>query len=63
MNDLALKTPDIYSITCESAQVYIGQTGHLIETRFKNITDTSVRTNPRIWRWQNTASFKAIGQS
>jgi predicted GIY-YIG superfamily endonuclease len=32
---LGLKTPGIYSISCESGKVYIGQTGHSIKIRIK----------------------------
>jgi predicted GIY-YIG superfamily endonuclease len=35
MDNLALKTPGIYSIPCECGKVYIGQTGHSIDTRVK----------------------------
>jgi hypothetical protein len=34
-DDLGLKTPGVYSITCECGQVYIGQTGRSIDTRIK----------------------------
>jgi predicted GIY-YIG superfamily endonuclease len=34
-DDLVLKTPGVYSILCECGKVYIGQTGHLVETRVK----------------------------
>jgi predicted GIY-YIG superfamily endonuclease len=34
-DDLGLKTPGVYSVPCECAQVYIGQTGRSIETRVK----------------------------
>lgn len=32
-DDLELKTPGVYSIQCESGQVYIGQTGNLTDIR------------------------------
>jgi hypothetical protein len=34
-DDLGLKTPGVYSIPCDWGQVYIGQTGHSIDTRIK----------------------------
>jgi hypothetical protein len=34
-DDLGLRTPGIYSISCECGQVYIGQTGRSIDTRLK----------------------------
>jgi len=34
-NDLGLRNPGIYSISCECGQLYIGQTGSSIETRIK----------------------------
>jgi len=34
-DDLNLKTPGIYSISCECGMVYIGQTEHSIEIRIK----------------------------
>jgi hypothetical protein len=35
MDNLGLKTPGVYSAPCECGQIYIGQTGHAIETRVK----------------------------
>jgi hypothetical protein len=32
---LGLKTPGIYRIRCECGKVYIGQTGHSVDTRLK----------------------------
>jgi hypothetical protein len=34
-DDLGLRTPGVYSIPCECGQVYIGQTGHSVNTRVK----------------------------
>jgi hypothetical protein len=34
-DDLGLKTSGVYSIPCECGQVYIGQTGHSVDTRLK----------------------------
>jgi len=34
-DDLGLRTPGVYSISCEYSQVYIEQTGSSIETRIK----------------------------
>jgi hypothetical protein len=34
-DDLELKASGVYSISCECGQVYIGQTGRLIDTRLK----------------------------
>jgi hypothetical protein len=34
-DDLAPKMPGVYSILCECGKVYIGQTGHSVETRVK----------------------------
>jgi hypothetical protein len=34
-DDLGLRTPAVYSIPCECSQVYIGQTGHSVDTRLK----------------------------
>jgi hypothetical protein len=34
-DDLGLRTPGVYSIPCECGQVYIGQTGHSVDTRLK----------------------------
>jgi hypothetical protein len=34
-DDLGLRTPGVYSISCECGQVYIGQTGWSIKTRIK----------------------------
>jgi hypothetical protein len=35
-DDLELKTPGVYSVSCECGQVYIEQTGLSIETRVKD---------------------------
>jgi hypothetical protein len=32
---LGLRTPGVYSIPCECGQVYIGQTGHSVDTKLK----------------------------
>jgi hypothetical protein len=34
-DDLALKTPVVYGIAYKYGNIYVGQTGHLIETRIK----------------------------
>jgi hypothetical protein len=38
-NAVGLKTPGIYSITCECGKVYIGQTGGLYKSGLKNTKD------------------------
>lgn len=35
-DDLALKTPSVYSISSKCDNIYIGQTGHSIETSFNH---------------------------
>jgi hypothetical protein len=39
-DELGLKTPGIYRITCECGKVYIGQTGRSVQLRVKSITNS-----------------------
>jgi hypothetical protein len=34
-DNLGLRTPGVYKIPCECGKVYIGQTGHFVDTRLK----------------------------
>jgi predicted GIY-YIG superfamily endonuclease len=59
--NLALQMPDVYSITCKCGRVYIGQTGHSLQTRVKEHHSLIYLNHPEKYMVPNTAPTSAIG--